>query len=274
MMAGKIYNITSFSNSRIKEIKTLWRKKNRKQTNRFLAEGQKIIQEAMKANWKIKTFICLTDKQNKNLENLCLQLKQSGIDILFVNKAILAKLVNKENPSNCLAIIQQNIGDIENIKLQKNENYLALDRVRDSGNLGTIIRTCDCFGIRHIILIGECADIFSMETVRATMGSLFNVAIYTTSENQFIKAAQQWQKESGAKIITTSLGAKNYHDEIAYGKNANIIIMGNESQGISENLNVLANESVKIKMRKKADSLNLAIASGIVLYHVQNEKEK
>ena len=274
MNNGKVYNITSHSNDRIKGIKTLWRKKNRNEQNCFLAEGRKIIQSAMDAKWNIKTFVCVkeNDEDQKSLENLAAEIRQKGSDILFVNKSILTKITNRENAANCLAVIEQKKLEVESIEPKEFETWLALDRIRDTGNLGTTIRTCDALGIKGLVLVGECADLFALETVRASMGSMFNVQLYHTNQEKFIEMMQKWKKNGKTQIVTTHLKANVEHQNVEYDGKPNVIVIGNEQKGVSDEINKHSDVSVKIKMTENADSLNLAVATGIVLAQAQRNK--
>lgn len=266
-MLGKVHNITAVSNERIKNIKTLRRKKNRNETKCFIAEGKKIIQDAMEKNWKIRTFVCLKD--DEAVQELAAKTRQKGSDVLFVNKNILSKITNRDNAANCVAVIEQKDNDINEINPKIKEIWIALDRVRDTGNLGTIIRTCQAMGIEGIIMVGECADVFNMETIRASMGALFHTKIYKIDENQFIGLMKKWKNEWKGHIIATHLDAnKNYRDA-KYSKTPCMVIMGNEQQGLSDVIAENADEKIKIDMKPNADSLNLAVATGIVIAETQ-----
>lgn len=153
------------------------------------------------------------------------------------------------------------------IKPQGNEVYVALDRVRDPGNLGTIIRTADAAGAKGIILIGDTTDPFSLETVRATMGSLFAVPLARATEAEFLS----WRKGFSGLIVGTHLkGAVDYRT-IPYKGKPVILLMGNEQQGLPDTLASTCDKLARIPQEGRADSLNLAIATGVMLFEIRRE---
>jgi TrmH family RNA methyltransferase len=142
---------------------------------------------------------------------------------------------------------------------------VALDRVRDPGNLGTIIRTVDAVGAKGVILVGDTTDPYSLETVRATMGSLFSVPLARAREEEFLA----WRKGCGARVVGTHLeGAIDYRIE-DYGSGAVVLLMGNEQQGLPPSLAGTCDALVRIPQAGRADSLNLSVATGVMLYEIR-----
>ena len=139
--------------------------------------------------------------------------------------------------------------------------WVALEQVRDPGNLGTIIRTADAAGCGGVILIGDCVDPFSVEAVRATMGSVFAVAICKATPAEFLS----WRAKWPGSVIGTRLDATSDHRS-ADVKRPSLVLMGNEQAGLTDDLAAACDVNVKIPMRGRADSLNLAIATGIMVY--------
>ncbi len=140
---------------------------------------------------------------------------------------------------------------------------MALERIRDPGNLGTIIRTCNGTGIKSLILIGNCCDPYSPEAVRASMGAIFSIKIVNIGIDNFLS----WAKEKKNKIVVTSLKSKKNYTECNWGKKP-IIVMGNEQSGVSQEIENSADEMIKIPMLGTSDSLNLSVSTGIFLYEV------
>jgi TrmH family RNA methyltransferase len=138
---------------------------------------------------------------------------------------------------------------------------VALHRVRDPGNLGTIIRTADAAGCGAVILVGECCDPFGVEAVRATMGSIFAVPIIQTDEADFAA----WRASWPGSVVGTLLEAEIDHRAATY-RRPTLILMGNEQQGLPQEMSGLCDVNVKIPMRGRADSLNLAVATGVMIY--------
>lgn len=259
MSDGKVFTISSFANARIKFARELRLKKNRRKHKLFLVEGQKIIIDALNSDWQIKTFLC----EKNTCENLAAKLRQHGADVLFVSPEILSKITARENAANCLAIVSQKIRNINS--LQKNGTLLALERVRDSGNLGTIIRTAHAFDVDGLILVGDCTDLFSLETIRASMGSIFSIPIFFASENEFINFMKKFRGTKIATHLAATTSLRNY----SHNNNSQLIIMGNEQQGVSDAICNCCDQLLKINMKENADSLNLAVATAITLYELQ-----
>ena len=141
------------------------------------------------------------------------------------------------------------------------ECVVALHRVRDPGNLGTIIRTADSAGCGAVVLVGECCDPYSVEGVRATMGSIFAVPLVRATEDEFAA----WRAGWTGSVVGTLLSATVTHSAATYAKPA-IVLMGNEQQGLTPEMAALCDVNVKIPMRGRADSLNLSVATGIMIY--------
>jgi TrmH family RNA methyltransferase len=138
---------------------------------------------------------------------------------------------------------------------------VALHRVRDPGNLGTIVRTADGAGCGAVVLVGECCDPYSVEAVRATMGSIFAVPLAKATEAEFAA----WRKGWTGSVVGTLLSADVTHSEAEYRKPA-LVLMGNEQQGLTPDMAALCDVNVKIPMRGRADSLNLSVATGVMIY--------
>ena len=174
---------------------------------------------------------------------------------------ILAKISRRDNPQAVVGVFDQVFTPLEKLRPADAACWVALHRVRDPGNLGTIIRTADAAGCGGVILVGECCDPFSVEAVRATMGSIFAVPIVQSSEAQFAA----WRKSWPGSVVGTLLTATVTHSAATYAK-PTLILMGNEQQGLTPELAALCDVNVKIPMRGRADSLNLSVATGIMIY--------
>ncbi|TMJ36831.1 MAG: RNA methyltransferase, partial [Alphaproteobacteria bacterium] len=143
-----------------------------------------------------------------------------------------------------------------------------LEEIRDPGNLGTIIRTADAVGVRHVVLIGETCDPFSPETVRATMGSLFGMAITRMSTTKFSAALDEW----GGEIVATVAGATTDYRRLY--QRPTLLLIGSEGGGLSAGLVAKANVSVRIPMPGQAESLNVATATALMLYEIKRPELK
>jgi TrmH family RNA methyltransferase len=164
-----------------------------------------------------------------------------------------------------VGIFEQRWKRLEDLAPGRDETLVALDRVRDPGNLGTIIRTADAAGASAVILVGDCTDPFSLETVRATMGSVFALPVVKCSVDEFLG----WQKRSGVNVVATHLAGAVDYRTADYKSKPVVILMGNEQSGLPDNLAKAANRTVRIPQQGLADSLNLAVATAVMLFEAR-----
>ena len=260
VVSGKQYEISSLTNNKVKLINSLHHRKYRKDLNLFVAEGVRICKEALENNWDIKYL--LFNKENKDnlaIHDLVNETTSLGADTIAVSSQILSKLSHKDNPQNVLGVFIQKWHQLPNSV--NNKRIVALENVRDPGNLGTILRTMDGMGASDCVLLNECTDPFSYEAVRASMGAIFNINIIASNIEQFLK----WKSEKNISLIGTSLKrASNYTN--ANWKTPFVLAMGNEQNGLSDEFINNCDQLIKIPMLGKSDSLNLAVSTGIVLY--------
>jgi TrmH family RNA methyltransferase len=182
-------------------------------------------------------------------------------EVIEVTEAILAKVSRRDNPQAVVGVFRQAYRPLDAIEPQAARCWVALHRVRDPGNLGTIVRTVDAAGCGGAILVGECCDPYSVEAVRATMGSIFAVPITRCSEAEFAA----WRNGWPGSVVGTLLSAEVDHRQASYAR-PTLILMGNEQQGLPPDMASLCDVNVKIPMRGRADSLNLSVATGIMIY--------
>jgi RNA methyltransferase, TrmH family len=257
-----IKEITSLTNQTIKDIRALHMRKTREETGQFLAEGLKIIIDALDQGFSPQILVYGKDGDRHPLLTRAIDqtLKARG-QVLEVTREILEKISRKDNPQMVIAVFAQHIKTLSDINLRDNDVWVALEQVRDPGNLGTIIRTADAAGIGGVILIGDCVDPFSVETVRATMGSIFSLPIVKCTQAEFIADRARWT----GSIVGTLLTATHDHRSAPYQR-PTLILMGTEQSGLSDDIAAICDTHVKIPMRGRADSLNLSIATGIMIY--------
>ena len=263
-MSDEFEKITSISNPKIKFIKSLLLRKNRSNTGLFLAEGERTCREAILHGWLPKYVIFNVDRDKlSNIEDLLDKcIKNKGL-LLNVSEKILSKITKKDNPQTVLAVFEKKKFVLNDIQEDGSLAWLALERVRDPGNLGTIFRTCNGTGVKTVILVGSCCDPYSPEAVRASMGAIFSIKIVNIDINDFL----QWAKDRDNKIIVTSLNSNKNYTECNWGKKP-ILIMGNEQSGVSEVIEKSAAESLKLPMLGTSDSLNLSVSTGVFLYEI------
>lgn len=262
---GRIHEISAVSNPRIKSIRGLFQKKHRDQTGSFLVEGLKLVMDAYDHGWEIETLIYSKGDETRNLiDELAAKVRVQGGDILEVNNKVLTSITRKDNPQTVLGVIGQQWSKPPLEPVDRDTVWIGLDRVRDPGNLGTIIRTADSAGADGIILIGETTDPFSVEATRATMGSIFNVPMVRMANEEFLDWRAQW---NGLVVGTHLKGAVDFRT-IDYSAQPVLLMMGNEQQGLPDELAETCDQLALIPMHGAADSLNLAIATGVFLFQM------
>jgi len=263
---GQVKEITSLSNPIIKDIRALAQKKRRDETGTFLAEGLKLIIDAFELGWKIDTLIYAKSVKDKaHVVEIATKTVARGGQVLEVSEKVLTAITRRDNPQAVIAAFSQHYSELKSIKPKPGDTWVALDRVRDPGNLGTIIRTADAAGASGVILVGETVDPFSMEAVRATMGSIFAIGLARTTEKSFM----DWQKNSDLQVVGTHLAGSVDYRTIDYSAKPVVLLMGNEQAGLPEALAKTCDQLARIPQQGRADSLNLAVATGVMLFEAR-----
>ncbi|CAN7143502.1 RNA methyltransferase [Rhizobium leguminosarum] len=263
---GQVKEVTSLANPIIKDIKALTNKKSREESGTFLAEGLKLVIDAIELGWAIRTLVYAKAAKGKPLvEQMAARTVASGGLVLEVSEKVIASITRRDNPQMVVGIFEQRWTPLKGIRPKEGETWVALDRVRDPGNLGTIIRTADAAGASGIILLGETTDPFSLETVRATMGSVFAVPVARATPEEFIA----WRKSAGVSIVATHLAGAVDYRTIDYRKKPVVLLMGNEQSGLPEQLAREADALARIPQQGRADSLNLAVATAVMLFEAR-----
>ncbi|GAA4126627.1 TrmH family RNA methyltransferase [Aminobacter aganoensis] len=268
---GRVKEVTSLANPLVKDIKALALKKFRDQQNAFMAEGLKLVIDALDLGWTIKTLIfAKTGLGNPAIEKVAARTVASGGDVLEVSEKVLTAITRRDNPQAVVGVFTQRFVPLKDIRPKSDDVWVALDRVRDPGNLGTVIRTVDAVGAKGVILVGETTDPFSLETVRATMGSIFAVPVAKTTPEAFLA----WRKEFPGTVAGTHLkGAVDYRS-VDFGSRPVLLMMGNEQQGLPDNLANACDRLLRIPQAGRADSLNLAVATGVMLFEIRRNALK
>lgn len=240
--------ITSMQNEHIKSLVKLKEKKYRDSTNTFLVEGKHLVLESYKAGL-VKELI---------LEKDCLF--PLNVDTLYVTKDIIQKLSSLESPSDIMAVVYKKK------ELPVGEKVLILDDIQDPGNLGTIIRSAVAFGVDTIVLSPKTVDLYNPKVLRSTQGMVFHLNILVRPLEEFVS----FLKEKDYKILGTKVTCGNdVRTSKTYSHYA--LIMGNEGQGVKEELLDLCDEYLYIKMNEECESLNVGVATSILLYELYNK---
>lgn len=247
--------ISSAANPTVKWLRGLALKKNREDEGLFIIEGQRDVQAAVAAGWRVHTMVTAGGAA-------------TAIDAprhVHVTAELMSRIVNRDNAQNVIAVMHQHWADPQDAG---RGFWLALEDIRDPGNLGTIIRTADAVSCAGIALIGQTCDPFAPDVVRATMGSLPRVPLVRFDHTAFTA----WRTAYKGKLIGTHLdGAVDYR-RVDYTASDMMIVMGSETAGLSDRLAAMCDQRVKIPMSGGTESLNLAIASALMLYEARREK--
>lgn len=257
--------ITSKENEMIKNIKKLKEKKYRDQEHKFLVEGIKMVKEALEKKEQIDKIVVCEDCINDNTIDQELLYEIAKQDCIYVTEKVFQSITEVTNPQGILAVLKKENGEEQ---ISYNEDIIVvLDGIQDPGNLGTILRTIDSIGLTQVILSEKTADPYNPKVVRSTMGAIYRVNMIR-SQNiiETLKNIKKHQYE----IVATSLQTEKSIYDINYEKK--VIVVGNEANGVSKEILELANQKVKIPMPGKAESLNVAVATGIILYEYVRTK--
>lgn len=257
--------VVSNSNQHIKKIKELKQKKYRDFHSQFVIEGIKMVTEAMTYGMNMTTMVLREDYEtNETLREVYRIAQEMGIFLLVVEFNLFGQLCDTETPQGVLAILEKKGQDLGYFLQGENHKILLLDTIQDPGNLGTIIRTADAFGISGVVLSNGCVDLYNPKVLRATMGSVFHLPIIANVN------LLEWLpklKDKGFVTIAT--------DPYGEGDIANIkrtpkmaIVIGNEAKGISQAIEEVVDIRMKISMSGNAESLNASIAAGIFIYEI------
>jgi TrmH family RNA methyltransferase len=254
--------ITSLTNPLVKAVRALHLRKEREASGQFLAEGLKIVTEAVKLGRPPRILLYGPEaREHPVLKRAADATLAAGGEVVEVTHDILEKISRRDNPQTVVAVFEQTFAPLERLQPASHKVWVALHAVRDPGNLGTIVRTADAAGCGGVMLVGECCDPYSVEAVRATMGSIFAVPLYKASIPDFLAWRQDWP----GPVVGTLLTASTDHRTADY-RAPTLILMGNEQQGLTPELAAACDVNVKIPMRGRADSLNLSVATGIMIY--------
>jgi TrmH family RNA methyltransferase len=266
---GGIRAITSLQNERVKLIRSLLMRKARRETGLFVAEGVSVLVAARDAGWTPKILVFLAGSAGSGVQRELLDAARAvGAECLEVSKAVLGKLAAKDNPQTMLGVFEQRWSRPSTPKnIGKQDLWVALEGARDPGNVGTIIRTADAVGAGGVVLIGNTVDPYSREAVRATMGSIFNVPLVRMSAEE----ARAWVPHWPGDIVGTRLDAREDFRARSY-RAPTLLLMGSEGPGLSAELSAACTRLVSIPMAGRLDSLNLAVATALMLYEIAKDR--
>lgn len=258
---GEVRRIASSANELVKAMKSLDLKKHRAESGLFIAEGARTVIEALELGAGLKVVAYLEAARGEpHVARIAEAVIKTGGMCLEVSAEVLERLSRRDNPQTVIGIFAQGWKELA-ATAKTHDRLLALEQVRDPGNLGTILRTADAMGYRGVILVGDCTDPYALEAVRASMGSLFAVDLVRVSFDEFMA----WRAGYQGLMVGTHLAGAVDIRTVDWPKQR-LVVMGNEQQGLSPAMAQACTRLIKIPMSGRADSLNLAIATGITLF--------
>ncbi|MGA7193863.1 MAG: RNA methyltransferase [Anaerolineales bacterium] len=254
--------ISSSQNPKIKLARALTgRPKERREANAFLAEGVRLVEEALAANWPFR-FVLVSDELSERGKKLVEKLEDKKIDIEKVESRLLQSLSETETSQGIIAVLSDS-----RIPIPASPNFiLILDSIRDPGNLGTLLRTADTAGVQAVLIPPETTDAFAPKVVRAGMGAHFRLPIHSMSWDEIDN-----QTKSLQIFIADMDGQSCWETDF---KSSLALIVGGEAEGASEQARKLANAFVKIPMAGKTESLNAAVAGSVLMFEVMRQRNK
>ncbi len=254
--------ITGFSNPTVKFLRSLREKKHRRREGKFLAEGLRLLTDARACGILPEQLVMASGRPpHPLLDELERAVVASGGEVIEMDEDILAKVTGKDNPQAVAGVFAEFDTRLAGIDRHAAPIWLVAQALRDPGNLGTMLRTGDAVGAGGLILIDDCADPFSVEAVRASMGAVFTQRIGTARRDEFVP----WLRGGPGQLVAASLRDPTDYRQAAYAAPC-FLLIGNESQGLPETYEAECDLRVTIPMRGRADSLNAAVAGAVLAY--------
>jgi TrmH family RNA methyltransferase len=256
--------ITGFSNPTVKALRALRDKKHRRREGRFLAEGLRLLTDARECGRLPETLVMAERREaHPLLAALEADVLAAGGEIIETSGEILGKITGKDNPQAVVGVYREFDTSLTALDRSSAPIWLVAQALRDPGNLGTMLRTGDAVGAGGLILVDDCADPFSAEAVRASMGAVFTQKIAQARWDEFLP----WLRQGPGQLVAASL-----RDAVPYRgapyQSPCFIVVGNESRGLPEEYEAACDLKVTMPMKGRADSLNAAVAAAVLAYEV------
>ena len=258
--------IESASNAKIKLAASLHQRKERERRGEFVAEGVRLAETAALSGWPLSFCIVAEPAlANDRVQGILDMLREKDCPVYLVPPNVYKKASATESPQGVLLVMKTVQSSLSNFSVGKNSMVVVLDRIQDPGNVGTVIRTANAFGIGSVVLTGDCADLYNPKTVRATMGAVFRQRVRETGLDG-LKA----MKDSGIRILGAALGESSRDIREVSLKNTAVAV-GSEGSGLSEELLSLCDERIIIPMAPECESLNAAVAASVIMWEMSGK---
>jgi TrmH family RNA methyltransferase len=257
--------ITSAANPLAKRIRALADRRSRRREGAFVVTGVQPVWRAIEADWSLDTLVVVPEVLPDSAAEMVARQSALGVPVAHLSTELAGRLTERDRPPGLLAVVRTRTTELEELRVAPDAVLVALHAVGNPGNLGTIVRTVDAAGAAGVILIGDTADPFAPAAVKASMGSLFAVPVATAPDTE---AFLGWARRNGVHLIATSGRASARHWSTSYPPPV-AIVLGSEGDGLPDDLLAGADERVAIPMVGTAESLNLAVAAGLMLYEAR-----
>ncbi|WP_369025698.1 TrmH family RNA methyltransferase [Qipengyuania sp. RANM35] len=256
--------ITGFSNPTVKALRALREKKHRKASGKFLAEGLRLLTDARECGHVPEVLVLSTNRDpHPLLTELEMSVEAAGGEVIETSPDILSKITGKDNAQAVAGVFAEFDTRLDALDRNAADIWLVAQALRDPGNLGTMLRTGDAIGAGGLILIDDCADPFSVEAVRASMGAVFTQKIAQARWEEF----EPWLRAGNGQLVAASLRDAQPYRGAPYAAPC-FVMVGNESRGLPEDYEMACDLRVTMPMKGRADSLNAAVAAAVLGYEV------
>lgn len=258
--------ISSASNPVAKRIRALADRKVRKREQVFVVEGMQPVWRAAESGWEIETLVLAPDLiENPAVHSMADELETRGTRVVHLTAGLFTRLSERDGPAGVMAIVRMQTLRLDEVRIRESDAWVILYRVHNPGNLGTILRTADAAGIAGVILCGVSTDPFAPVSVKASMGSIFSVPVIIEPD---IDEMITWAHEQGMHLVGTSGYAEDAHWDTDVPRPLGIVL-GNEGDGLPDDMHGKLDFTVRIPMTGTAESLNLSIAAALLMYEVR-----
>lgn len=255
--------LTSLQNEQVKYVVNLHKRKFREETGEFLVEGWRFVEEAIRREAEITRIFVCPERRGEDWPVLAEALAQKKVPVIMVDEKVLRKMSDTENPQGILAVVTQPKWTWTDLRIDSNQVLLVLDGIQDPGNCGTILRTALAAGINWVCLTEGTVDLYNLKTLRSTMGAIFSLKILSHCQPEEI---MDFCAEQGLQIFTGDIGGENlYQTDLSLPL---ALVVGNEGNGPSPIFRGAGVKRITIPMDHEVESLNVAMATGIILYEI------
>ncbi len=259
--------LTSSANPKIKEARRLWKRSERDKTQLFLIEGFREISRALASTNFVRLFTCESLFLGSSEHKIISALKIRGVEIYPCNEQVFRKLSYRDRPDGLLALAHQKHLGLEQLEVENNPLIVVAEAIEKPGNLGTILRSCDAAGASALIVCDRCTDIHNPNVVRASVGTLFTLPVIEASSQETL----EWLSQREIEVVAATPSASLEYTQVDLKKGIAIAV-GTEQYGLSKVWMESAKLQVKIPMHGEADSLNVSIATSLLLYEAVRQR--